>query len=60
MLDLFDKIEESVAAIRKTWDGPAHAGIILGTGLGNLTEQIEIEATFEYDDIPHFPAVDRD
>jgi purine-nucleoside phosphorylase len=30
-------------------------GIILGTGLGALANEIEIDATIAYDDIPHFP-----
>ncbi|AFK01497.1 purine nucleoside phosphorylase I, inosine and guanosine-specific [Emticicia oligotrophica DSM 17448] len=30
-------------------------GIILGTGLGKLTTEIEVEYTINYEDIPHFP-----
>jgi purine-nucleoside phosphorylase len=30
-------------------------GIILGTGLGGLTEKLEVIATANYDDIPNFP-----
>lgn len=30
-------------------------GIILGTGLGGLVEDIEVEYVFHYEDIPHFP-----
>ncbi|MEM9409661.1 MAG: purine-nucleoside phosphorylase [Planctomycetota bacterium] len=55
MLDLFDKISESVTFIRSQWDSQAKAGIILGTGLGSLVEQIDVEAAIEYGDIPHFP-----
>lgn len=55
MLDLYDKIEESAAFIRKSWDRPPHAGIILGTGLGSLVEKIDVQASIEYGDIPHFP-----
>lgn len=54
MLDLFDKIQESVAAIKKVWDKKPHAGVILGTGLGPLVEEIQEEASIEYDQIPHF------
>ncbi|MDX1741545.1 MAG: purine-nucleoside phosphorylase, partial [Rhodothermales bacterium] len=30
-------------------------GIILGTGLGRLAEEVDAETTVEYDEIPHFP-----
>jgi len=54
MLELFDKIQEAVTAIRRAWPGTPRAGIILGTGLGSLAEQIDIEASIEYDEIPNF------
>ncbi|MGD9856003.1 MAG: purine-nucleoside phosphorylase [Planctomycetaceae bacterium] len=43
------------AHIHSCWDGRPHAGIILGTGLGSLVKQIDVEAAIEYADIPHFP-----
>lgn len=52
---LSEQIEEAVAAIRKKWSGEPKAGLITGTGLGGLTDQIEVEATFPYEEIPHFP-----
>lgn len=55
MLELYDQIEETVAHIRSRWDGQPRAGIILGTGLGSVTEQIEIEAALDYEEIPNFP-----
>jgi purine-nucleoside phosphorylase len=54
MLDLFSKIDEAVTFIRNQWQGTPKAGIILGTGLGALTEQIVVEAKFDYEEIPHF------
>jgi len=54
MLDLFDKIQEATTFIRKAWNKNPHAGIILGTGLGPLVQRIEVEATLDYADIPHF------
>lgn len=55
MLELYDQIEEAVAKIREQWTETPRAGIILGTGLGGLVEQIDIEAAIEYDSIPNFP-----
>lgn len=55
MLKLFGQIEEAVNAIRSKWDKTPQAGIILGTGLGSLADEIEVEASLEYEEIPHFP-----
>lgn len=55
MLDLFDKIQESVSFIKSKWDGTPKAGIILGTGLGPLVEQIDVAVAINYEDIPNFP-----
>ena len=55
MLELHNQIEEAVAVIRNAWDETPHAGIILGTGLGSLAEQIDVAAAIDYESIPHFP-----
>ena len=55
MLDLFDKINESVAYIKSQWDKTPRAGVILGTGLGSLVEKIDVQASMDYGDIPNFP-----
>ncbi|MGL6097810.1 MAG: purine-nucleoside phosphorylase [Fimbriiglobus sp.] len=55
MIPLFDQIQDAVAAIRQRWGGTPKAGIILGTGLGKLAAAITPEATFQYENIPHFP-----
>lgn len=54
MLELHDQIQASVAAIRTRWNRVPHAGIILGTGLGSLTQKMKIEAEIPYEEIPHF------
>lgn len=54
MLELYGQIEEAVNAIRQRWDRTPHAGIILGTGLGPLVQQIENQVAIEYSSIPHF------
>ncbi|MEZ6066573.1 MAG: hypothetical protein R3B90_12895 [Planctomycetaceae bacterium] len=53
MLDQFDKCA-AAATIQQRWNRVPHAGIILGTGLGGLVEKIEVEASIEYGEIPHF------
>ncbi|MCA9224046.1 MAG: purine-nucleoside phosphorylase, partial [Planctomycetales bacterium] len=55
MLELYGQIEEAVAAIRGQWNETPHAGIILGTGLGGLVEEIDVEAAIDYEAIPNFP-----
>ncbi len=51
---LYDLIQEAAAFIRQRTDFLPKTGIILGTGLGNLTEDVDIQAEIAYRDIPHF------
>ncbi|MEO6759475.1 MAG: purine-nucleoside phosphorylase [Saprospiraceae bacterium] len=51
---LFDQIQEATAFIRQRTDFQPKTGIILGTGLGKLTDDVEIQAEITYRDIPHF------
>ncbi|MBN1591456.1 MAG: purine-nucleoside phosphorylase [Pirellulales bacterium] len=55
MLELADQINQAVKVVRNHWPKEPRVGIILGTGLGSIAEQIETETTIDYDDIPHFP-----
>lgn len=55
MLELYGQVEEAVAAIKAKWDKTPQAGIILGTGLGGLVDEIHEEAALEYEEIPNFP-----
>lgn len=48
-------IAEAVAFIRTRTTLAPGIGIILGTGLGGLVREIEIETTIDYAEIPHFP-----
>jgi purine-nucleoside phosphorylase len=52
---LFDQIQESVDKIRERTPFLPFTGIILGTGLGNLTDEMNIVAELDYSEIPHFP-----
>ena len=51
---LFDQIQEAAAYIRRHTDFQPYTGIILGTGLGQLTDDVAIQAELAYRDIPHF------
>lgn len=53
-MHLYDQIQEALSFIRSRTDFQASTGIILGTGLGNLTHELVIEAEIPYRDIPHF------
>ena len=55
MLDLYDKIQDATKKIQSEFGATPRVGIILGTGLGGLVDDIEIEAAIDYGDIPHFP-----
>src|SRR3990170_2275370 len=55
MENILDKINESVRFIRSETDFIPQYGIILGTGLGGLVNEIDISHQLNYEDIPHFP-----
>jgi len=55
MLDLAEKIADATHAIQARWEAKPKVGIILGTGLGALAEDIETQATIPYGEVPHFP-----
>jgi purine-nucleoside phosphorylase len=54
-IGLYDRVQEAAAAVRARWAGKPRVGIILGTGLGGLVEEIRSEAAIAYEDIPYFP-----
>jgi purine-nucleoside phosphorylase len=54
MNNLYEKIQEAKGALQQRWQGKPRIGIILGTGLGGLTEDIKAEAKIPYGDLPHF------
>ena len=52
---MMKKIEEAAAFIRQHGIDNPEIGIILGTGLGNLVNKVDVEISLDYKDIPHFP-----
>jgi purine-nucleoside phosphorylase len=55
MLQLYEQIQEVKEFIQSRWAGRPSIGIILGTGLGGLGEDIETEVRLVYEEVPHFP-----
>jgi purine-nucleoside phosphorylase len=54
-LELKSQIEESARFIEERIRFAPSIGIILGTGLGALVDEIEIDRVIPYEEIPHFP-----
>jgi purine-nucleoside phosphorylase len=48
-------IKETVSFIQKIYAERPQTGIVLGSGLGNLVNEIKIEKELAYSEIPHFP-----
>lgn len=49
------QVEAAAGRIREASDLRPQIGIILGTGLGKLVGEIDVDATVPYEDIPNFP-----
>jgi purine-nucleoside phosphorylase len=54
LLHLASQIEEATAVIRSKWFGKPKVGIILGSGLGAVGNDIALETAIDYHDVPHF------
>ncbi len=52
---MWDKVQETVQFLKDRGIQTPDYGIILGTGLGNLTDKITIEIEIPYENIPNFP-----
>ena len=50
-----EKIKEAASFIRTRYTDQPRFGIILGTGLGALVNEISVDQSVLYSDIPHFP-----
>jgi purine-nucleoside phosphorylase len=52
---MLNKVQETVNYIKSQTHFTPEYGVILGSGLGGFTEDIQIEHTLPYTDIPNFP-----
>lgn len=54
-LHTVERVEEAASVVRSRLRSVPAVGIILGTGLGALANEIEADAAIDYADIPNFP-----
>ena len=53
--DLTQRVDAAVAAVRARTTYEPRVGIVLGTGLGGLADDVKAEAVIAYEQIPGFP-----
>ncbi len=52
---MMEKLNEAVSFLKSKGIEKPEIGIILGTGLGSLANDVQVEISLDYKDIPHFP-----
>ena len=52
---MWEQVQETVSFIKEKTNFTPEYGVILGSGLGNFTEDIQIEFSLPYSEIPNFP-----
>ncbi len=50
-----EKLKEAASFLKSKGIEKPEIGIILGTGLGSLANDVQVEISLDYKDIPHFP-----
>jgi purine-nucleoside phosphorylase len=55
MSELFDQTEKVKQLIAARWTRRPAIGIVLGTGLGAVAQDIQADVVIPYADLPHFP-----
>ncbi len=54
-MTIIEQLNETISIINNYYPYKPEVGIVLGSGLGNLGKEIEVECEIPYEDIPHFP-----
>ena len=52
---MWEQVQETVSYIKNKINFTPEYGVILGSGLGSFTEEINVEYTLPYNEIPNFP-----
>ena len=55
MQGLVEQVNDAIEFLKPRISQMPRIGLILGTGLGDFTKQIEQDTTIPYQEIPHFP-----
>jgi purine-nucleoside phosphorylase len=55
MTDTMQKLNEAISYLKKVYAHPPEVGIVLGSGLGNFSDELSIEKEISYKEVPHFP-----
>ncbi|HYJ63555.1 MAG TPA: purine-nucleoside phosphorylase, partial [Parafilimonas sp.] len=53
--NLIEQLSETISYIKLKFKKQPTIGVVLGSGLGNFIDEIEIDAEISYTDLPHFP-----
>ena len=53
---MYTKINEAADFLGSRLNNPPEIGMITGTGLGSLTDKMNIDIRIPYEEIPHFPS----
>ncbi|MCZ2460101.1 MAG: purine-nucleoside phosphorylase [Chitinophagales bacterium] len=54
-MEMMAQLKEAAEFLQKQYDHKPQVGVVLGSGLGNFVNAIEVEKEIDYHDIPHFP-----
>jgi len=54
-MNTFDKLEEATAFLQPYNTQGAKTGVVLGSGLGNFVQEIQVAKEIPYEEIPYFP-----
>jgi len=52
---MLEKIKETADFIKSKWGEQAEFAVILGSGLGQLADDMEADVVIPYEEIPNFP-----
>jgi purine-nucleoside phosphorylase len=54
-MNTYDRVSEAAAFLKPFNTKNATTAVVLGSGLGNFVQEIQVEKEIAYDQIPHFP-----